>query len=1030
LNSTRLSRSLAGLALLLVGVSMAAVAVAQTTGTGITQEYFVQQAIDEALLIRINAFEAEFESTVSGESGEVILHSGMPGSRIAPVFQYINPPGKARQLTIEVTSSARTERSEYGLELTRLTVWDGRSQSVSRAYQLLSFGMQTGNTDSEATWTVKIDSLLNAGRLFQKFGMKEMRLWANYLAAHLIQHRLHDYSIVYSMTREILANLSAARLQKIELATLQLQSAALIGLKRSGAVQTSAGKPDPVQSVLARTARLAQSMGFRFEQAQALSTSGTEYAEEQLHAQALEQYQRAAQIADSAGDNELATDIRESIVAIHALQGNASASSEVLQEIETQLVEKGAGDELALNLLAQGRLFVRNYRYREALEVLAEALSYQNNSAIRKQLNFELAGVFYQTGRLDEALASLQLTGASPASSQQRRANPVLDTGEALRLLANIYRARGEYRNMRQARSAQGQYKRPDDARYFYEQGLDEIAAGKPSGQQAASYFRQSYRSANLAGHADLKDLSLLQLCVLDSGSNSLCSNTGVTAAFKRLAASGVPRHATEAMHLWARLLVRNGRRTEAITIMERVTDEIHFLRHSLPGVLGAWYLERHEQLFEDYLELLTRPSKGRRGADGMVSLLALSKIRIIESYEETDAVPGDTDLLRVQLAQRTISTPAELVSGLDDKIKQGMTSLRQPFGRQFEYLSRTGLQRYLQGLGNDEIVLTYHISAAMAQVWVAHKGRVQRRDINNPAHLHSALRQARMGLDNVGIDSFRKKMDALGEQLLAPVADLLAETIYWIPAGPLLGFPLDALRVKGRYLVERHSVVNLLSFPANPNPARRLKTGPLQKIFLAGHPQEYSGDYATRLETSSEIRAIADIFVGPGLRIVQGAALLEDEFQDPQFTQAELVHLEMPGTIDLEFPVQSSIELSGTESLPHRTPYWSDDVQSQKMGAKLVFLSTSNMTGEPQSAFISQPGLISDFIDAGAQSVIAGFWKSGGRADEAFLVDFYRHLEASGDIANSLKDAKRQYLKANQDDGLYGWAGYQLFTD
>ena len=163
-----------------------------------------------------------------------MVRSAIPGSRIAPVFQYVNEPSTARQLNIEISSSLHTKRSQFGLGLTRLRIWDNRSETVSRAYQSLSFALQADGTESEANWTVKIDSLANAGRTFQKFGMKEMRLWSDYLAAHLIQFHLHDFSIVYSMTREILTNLRGTRLQKLELATLQLQSAALIGLKRSG----------------------------------------------------------------------------------------------------------------------------------------------------------------------------------------------------------------------------------------------------------------------------------------------------------------------------------------------------------------------------------------------------------------------------------------------------------------------------------------------------------------------------------------------------------------------------------------------------------------------------------------------------------------------------------------------------------------------------------------------------------------------------------------------------------------------------
>ena len=101
----------------------------------ITQEYFVQQAAGEALLIRISAFEAEIESTIFGPSTEVLLVSGLAGSRIAPVFQYIHAPGKARQLDIELASTSYTDRSEFGIGLTRMAVWDDRSNAVARAYQ-------------------------------------------------------------------------------------------------------------------------------------------------------------------------------------------------------------------------------------------------------------------------------------------------------------------------------------------------------------------------------------------------------------------------------------------------------------------------------------------------------------------------------------------------------------------------------------------------------------------------------------------------------------------------------------------------------------------------------------------------------------------------------------------------------------------------------------------------------------------------------------------------------------------------------
>jgi CHAT domain-containing protein/tetratricopeptide (TPR) repeat protein len=994
-----------------------------------TQEHFVQQAAGEALLIKIDAFEAEFESRLLGPDGEVLLVSGLPGSRIAPLFQYVQPPGKTRQLDIELASGSFTQRSEFSIELTRLTVWDERSNAVSHAYQLLSFGMQSGDSGSAANWTVKIESLSKAGKLFQQFGMTEMRSWANYLTAHLIYHHLHDYSMVYSLTREILTELKGARLQKIELATLQLQGAALIGLVETGALQTSADRPDPVQAVLARTAELARMMDFQYEQALASSTSAARHAAASRYTEALEQFQKAVEIADRVGDAALEKSIREDMLSIHALQGNVSASSEVLQEIETQLTGEGDGDELALNLLAQGRLLIQHYRYNQALETLGQALRHQNNSSIQKQIEFELAGIFYQAGRLEDSMAYLELAGISPDSDPRKRTSPVLDYGEALRMMANIYRAREEFGKMRQARGAQGQYQ-TNQAKYFYEQGLDNMATSTTGRQRARALFAQSREAAVNSGDMDMAHLSLLQYCVLGGGAETQCSGQAINSSYQWLLSSGIPRYACEAMYLWAQVLENSGRATEAITVMGRLTDEIHFLRHSVPGVLGAWYGARHEALYDFYLRLPAANAGQGSGVDDSESLLALSKIRLIGTYSDFDTGPGDTELLRTRLAQRANSGPGRQQRDLAAEIKQNFAELRSSFNDTFSYLSSSGLQQHLRSLAGDEMLLTYHVGAGSAQAWVAHKGRVKRLTMANPAALNANIQAIQEDLEHQDLAAFDSRMDALGRSLLEPVSDLLTRTIYWIPAGPLLGIPLDAIRLKGHYLVERHSVINLMSFPENVSPSSSLRPGLLEKVFLAGHPVDYSSDYATRIDTSEDIRAIADMFVGPGLDIVQGAALLPDEFQVERFRRADLIHLAMPGIIDLKYPEQSNLELSQDEFSPQRTLLWAEDIRPQRLDAGLVFLSATRIANQPLSWFGSRMGLVTDFLEVGADSVIAASWGSGGKAGLAFVTDFYDSLESSVDISESLAQAKRRHLKANRETGLYDWAAYQLFID
>jgi tetratricopeptide (TPR) repeat protein len=901
-------RLVLGCTLFLLGLASPAISAAQ-----ISQAYFIRQEADEALLIRINAFEAEIEASVFASERRLLLSSVMPQSRLVPIFQFIDTNTKPRQLDIEVSSSLSTANSKFGIEVTRLSAWDKRSAALMQAYSLLSFGMQLSDVDNAANWTVKINSLMNAGATFRQYGMQELHLWSAYLAAHLVQIRLHDHNMVLSLTRDLLKDTQGSRWQEIELAALQLRSAALMGLRRSGKLRVSVSDPDPVQAALLKAAERADSMGYNFEKAQAIRQSALEYASRSLYPKALEQFQLAVEIADSIGADQLATDIRENVAQIHAGQGDDSATNKVLQEIETQLVAEGSGDELALNLLQQGRIFIRSYRYPQAIEVLLQALGFENDSSIRSQLNLELAKAYFETGRSTESQAYLKAAG--------------------------------------------------------------------PGRQREPAYFLQ-----------------------------------GDQAAVSRL--SGL-RYRTEALYQKARSLAGKGQRSKAIGVMENLIDEVLFLRQMLPGVLGAWYWARHEQLFAYYLGLQMVGS-GQDDAAALESLLALSKMRYSES---AGTAAPDTDALRALLAQAESVAGSKNPDGLNAAADRALKALRQSFNTGYGFLSKGAIRKFLQGLAADEALLTYHLTPSAAYVWLGRDGKVRQRRISNPQKLYADLEAAGKGYAIA---------TGPGTQLLGPVADLLPETVYVIPSGPLLKFPMDALRVNDRYLAERHRIINLLSFPANQNPQASLQFEPPQRVFLAGHPVAYSGTFANRLETSAEIRAVTDIFMGPGLHIIQGAALLPDEFQGDRFANANLVHLSMPASIDLGEPGQSGLELSESVRGFGRVSFRQADIRALKLKSNLVFISASRTVGRPRSSLSTQAGVVSAFLDAGADAVIASLWTRVGKAGagDDLVTDFYHSLEASGDIATALTAVKRRYVQKNSGQDSIDWARYQIFTN
>ncbi len=879
----------------------------------IKQEYFVRQEADEALLIRISAFEAEVESSIFAPERRLLLSSFMPKSRLVPIYQFIDPTSKPRQLELAVSSGLSTANSKFKIEFTRLSTWDKRSAALERAYRLLSFGMQSGTTNSAADWTVKINSLMSAGSTFSEYGMQELRLWSAYLVVHLVQHRLHDYNLVLGLTREILADTRGTRWHDVELAALQLRSAAYIGLRRLGTLQTSASDPDPVQTALLKTAERADAMGYRFEKAQAIYQSALEYEDQSSFPMALEQFQIALKIADSIGDDVLAKSIREHVARIHAGQGDDPATNKVLQEIEIQLAADGGGDELALNLLQQGRIFIRNYRYPKAIEMLTQALGFENDSSIRRQVNLELARAHFETGQRDAMMAYLQTAGIKH--------------------------------------------------------------------QQASTYFLESYKAA-------------------------VAKPFGI-------------RHAAEVAYLNARSFVREGRRVEARDTLEKLIDEVLFLRQTLPGVLGAWYVERHEDLINDYLAL--------QNSSGSQALLALSKIRYAM---KSSGMMTKTDSLRALLTQRDNAEPGENPGQLNSSIEREMGALRVQFKSKFAFLSKTGLRAHLKSLGVDEAVLTYHITGSAAYVWVAKNGKVQQRKLANPGNLHTSLKEGVGRFSLPAGAAFDLLMDDLGKQLLGPVADFLPGTVYLVPAGFLLGFPVDALRLNHQYLLESHSVVNLLSFPSNPGPSGSLSSARPQRIFLAGDPQDFVGRYATRLESSSELRTVADKFIGPGLHIIQGEALLPDEFQGEHFQQAELIHLTMPGIIDLVDETHSSLQLSEPLRGLGRIMLRPVDISRLKVNASLVYLSATQAPGIPRSDASYQLGIVSDFLLAGGDAVVARFWAINNESTEMLLSDFYTRLESTGSVAAALTETKRQFLRGQKRVGLHDWAAFQLFID
>jgi CHAT domain-containing protein len=242
-------------------------------------------------------------------------------------------------------------------------------------------------------------------------------------------------------------------------------------------------------------------------------------------------------------------------------------------------------------------------------------------------------------------------------------------------------------------------------------------------------------------------------------------------------------------------------------------------------------------------------------------------------------------------------------------------------------------------------------------------------------------------------------------------------------------GVPLDALRVDGAFLLERHRVTNLVSLDRLNVDDSRVEEADLQRFYLAGNRQTNGGDFGAYQPTPAEIRTIADRFVGPGLRIVQGSALHFEEFEDEQFTQAGVLHLAIPGVIDLRQPGESRLMLSDSTVELEQEFLLPGDIARKSFRAKLVVLSALDFAGASPSAFDTNTRFVREFLQAGAGSVIASLWTVGDRQSAEFWRRFYERLAATPSVSETLYRTRRSYLEDGASPESGDWAAFQLFA-
>ena len=1024
-------RTIAALHLLALTLAVGAVAaradVAQAGGTSVRpSEFMIYQYPGVSLVVRVDVREAEFESRITGPDNALIRLSGVAARRIGPVYQWVDAVDSPRQLMIEVTPSRPVERSRISLGLIQFQAGDRNSAKLAHAYRLYSQGTERVFTNDATTWALKAYTLRNAAATFADLGMEEMRLWSEYFAAHLVMHQIHDKLQAMEMSRDIQRAASRAGFQEIELAALVLEGDALTSVAESVPEEQADDYWRDVHSVLERAAALAAESGMESERGRALFNDGQAYEQQGEPEQAVTRYSEAIKVTDAAGDTDLAGEVRGRAAAVYESLGRTSGAIELLDRMASDLPHD-ASLERAQSLAEKGRILNETYRFSEAVPVLTQALALQKENPSAQSwggTGLALGWSLYSLGDMQRAEHVMQ-----EALPRMPRENSGTALFRAYGALANIKRSAGNFDETNRYRKMQGEQAVADSRRaeWLLESARDARAAGNAAGPGVRDLLRQSLDAARRAGDAVTSDLAALQLCLarLEDGEPGGCQGSEAQDAYRRLRSSGLPRASLQGGLTWSRILLRDGRRTEAGQVIDGMLSELAAVQQMVRGVLGAWYWENKEALYRQYMASVLAPA----GEQGAPALLAMDRIRLLEAGAEgeTSRRPDDAgEELRSLLAAREAATGQE-ATRLGDRANRMLEDVIRG-AAQPGALDRGGLDRMLRGLNRSEAVLAYYFADDGLYAVLAGSGGARLYRLGRPGPILDQIVRLREGMGRSGVASLIPLLDGLGGSMVIPLGKRLPERLYLLPMGPLEGLPFDALRAAGRFLAADHEVIALHSLAALQG--RRASVGPKQpqEVFLAGSPKAGEVLFDYDLTTSLEIGRITDRFVGPGLHVVQGAALARDEFLDSRFTGADLVHLAMPGILDLAYPDRSRLALSGTGEDVRGGFLAPADLQGLTFSAGLTVLSETAVAGRSRTDFDGRVPFVSEFLDSGVDAVLFTLWPAADVDTADFMDDFYQRLKSGEGLLESLTQSRRRIIRQGAETNFGSWARFQLY--
>jgi tetratricopeptide (TPR) repeat protein len=277
---------------------------------------------------------------------------------------------------------------------------------------------------------------------------------------------------------------------------------------------------------------------------------------------------------------------------------------------------------------------------------------------------------------------------------------------------------------------------------------------------------------------------------------------------------------------------------------------------------------------------------------------------------------------------------------------------------------------------------------------------------------------EERMALDGL--------LARLGEgplgQALSTVLAGGCRRLLWAPSGPLHGFPVHALRIGGRYLIEEYEVQHLFSAAHYlwQKRQRRRQVGRRRRLLLVTQSGPDVDPVRGLQYTVVEGQGVAAAF---DRRCILHDRLATHEAVRRSLNAVDVLHVACHATFEPGRPLTARLEMPSGEEWT--AAEW---LREPVHGLPLVTLSACRSLQVGRLIGDEMFGLVAGLLGGGARAVLGGLWPVVDRPAVELMWRFYRHLILADPVA-ALAAAQREML-ARPDATSLCWAVFALFGD